>query len=392
MSYKPSRNVFLLGLVSFFNDLSAEMVISVFPAFFVSVLKSGAASLGLVEGIADGVANIIKIYSGRLSDYINKRKPFMMVGYAFSVFTRPVYMLVTHIYGVVGLRLVDRVGKGLREAPRDAILSLSTPPEQIGRAFGFHRAMDTLGGITGPLAAYFILETYPGAFDKVFLSAFVIGLLAIVSIFFVRDVVNGFHSNKKLAFGNLSMYSTDFKQYLLALFLLSVGSMPVVVLLLKTQGIGTLTIASIPLFYMLYNLSYAGFSIPAGRLSDRWGAKSVIRLGYLVLLGSYVFLAYANTIPLLIVGFLLLGFFPALTDGVQRALASDLSEPEYRAGALGLVNAVSGLGLLVAGIGGGYLWQHDGVNVALSLASLFVLLGIAMLSFVIPRQGTEPNR
>ena len=147
------KNVFLLGVVSFFNDFSSEMVLSVFPAFFVSVLKSGAASLGLVEGLADGASNIIKIYSGRLSDTIQKRKIFIFIGYSLSVLTRPFYIFTGSVGAVLGLRFIDRIGKGVREAPRDTIISFSALEGELGRSFGYHRAMDTMGGILGPLVA-----------------------------------------------------------------------------------------------------------------------------------------------------------------------------------------------------------------------------------------------
>ena len=185
--YRPPRNVRLLGLVSFFNDFSSEMVLAVFPAFFTSVLKTGASSLGLVEGVADGVANIIKIYAGRISDAKQKRKPFIFLGYTLSVAIRPLYILVSTVGGVLGLRVTDRIGKGLREGPRDAIISLSTPKEELGRAFGYHRMMDTLGAVVGPFIAYLILARYPTGFHAVFLTAFVVGIFAVVSIFFVRE-------------------------------------------------------------------------------------------------------------------------------------------------------------------------------------------------------------
>ena len=182
------RTVFFLGLTSFFNDFSSEMVASIFPAFFISVLKTGAESLGLVEGIADAASNLIKIYSGRWSDRIERRKVFAVAGYTLSVFTRPFYVLAGSVGAVIGLRLMDRIGKGLRDAPRDALISLSTPKEEIGRSFGYHRAMDTLGAIVGPLVAYVVLLYSPMAFNSVFIIAFIIGLLAVASLWLVQDM------------------------------------------------------------------------------------------------------------------------------------------------------------------------------------------------------------
>lgn len=379
--YRPPRNVFLIGLTSFFNDMSNEMVLAIFPAFFTSVLKAGAGSLGLVEGLADGAANIIKIYAGRYSDKIKKRKPFMILGYGVSVATRPIYLLAGTVGGVIGIRVADRIGKGLREAPRDAIISLSTPAEEMGRAFGFHRMMDTFGAILGPLVAYLILRAYPEGFNIVFVVAFIIGLFAIASLVFVKDIV-GEARKGNISLGSLAVFPPDFKRYLVALFLLSAGSLPVAVLLLKTQHLG-FSLASIPLFYMLYSLSYAGFSVSAGGMSDRIGARTVMRIGYVILLIGYFVVALAEGAIILALGFLVLGLFPALTDGVARALAAELSPEDHRAGAYGLVNATAGFGLMFAGIAGGYIWEHFGVNYALFAGGVFVIVGIVVLSTVI---------
>lgn len=382
MAYRPSKNVFLLGLTSFFNDLSSEMVLSVMPAFFISVLKTGAGALGFVEGVADAAANIIKIYSGRLSDKIQKRRLFLFLGYSLSVLTRPLYLIVGNVFHVAGLRVVDRIGKGLRDSPRDAIISLSTSDGETGRAFGFHRAIDTLGGILGPLIAYIILKAYPGGFNTVFITAFIVGLCAVLTIFFVTDLAQKTRDGviSRASFRN---FPGSFKRYIAALFFLSVGSIPVAVLLLKTQHVG-LALASIPLFYLLYNMSYAGFSFSAGSMSDKVGAKKVIFVGYLLLIAGYIFLALAETTAFLIVGFLVIGLFPALTDGVARAFASELSSESERGGAFGYVNAISGIGLLLGGIVGGFLWQQFSPEIAFICATIVVCAGLGILSTVHP--------
>ena len=176
------RNIFLLGITSLFNDLSSEMVYAVFPAFFTTVLGAGASSLGLVDGVAEAASNLFKIYSGSLSDRLQMRKPLVVAGYFLSVLTRPFYALAATVPDALGLRFLDRMGKGLRDAARDAIISFSTPKEELGRSFGYHRAMDTAGAILGPLAAYLILSRFPSRFNFVFLAAFGAGVLALLTL------------------------------------------------------------------------------------------------------------------------------------------------------------------------------------------------------------------
>ncbi|MGZ5934686.1 MAG: MFS transporter [Rhizomicrobium sp.] len=371
------RNIFLLGLTSLFNDFSSEMVYAVFPAFFTAVLGAGAASLGLVDGVAEAASNLFKIYSGNLSDRFQVRKPLVMAGYTLSVLTRPFYAIVFAVPGALGLRFLDRVGKGVRDAARDAIISLSTPKAELGRSFGYHRAMDTTGAILGPLVAYLILSHFPSHFNVVFFTAFGVGILAIMSLLFIKDVIVPVSAKQTRLAASLAGFSVSFKLYLVAIFVLSIGSLPVAVILLKTESIG-LVIADIPLFYMVYNVSYAGFSMAAGKASDRIGARTVILVGYAVLLLSYFLLNIAHAIWPLVLGFLVLGLFPALTDGVQRAYASTLTSEDLRGSGLGWLNAASGFGALVAGIGGGYLWQAHGPGAALLAASAAVVAGLVL--------------
>jgi MFS family permease len=352
------------------------MLFSVLPAYFIVVLKAGAASLGLVEGISEGCSNLIKIYSGHLSDKLHRRKIFVVTGYALSVMTRPLYSAVSHVPSTFSLRFLDRVGKGLRDAPRDALISLSSSSEQMGESFGYHRAMDTVGAIIGPLLAYVILKNFPAGFHLIFATSFGIGIVALVSLFFVSEIPETILPGKTLvdSFGH---FSTAFKRYLLSVFILSAGSLPIAILLLKTQSIG-LTVYSVPLFYTVYNLSYAGVSMTAGRMSDQHGTRSLIIAGYLILNLSYIALYFASSVPTLVVSFLILGLFPAFTDGVQRAHAAKLTVEEQRGGAYGSLNAVSGIGVMAAGIGGGYIWQFFGPSLALLVATITVVVGLLL--------------
>jgi MFS family permease len=369
------KNIFFLGLTSLFNDFSSEMVFAVFPAFFTSVLKAGAASLGLVDGVAEGLSNFFKIFSGSFSDKFQSRKPLIVFGYVFSVLTRPFYIFTSTVGAALGLRVADRIGKGFRDPPRDAIISLSSPKEELGRSFGYHRAMDTMGSILGPLVAYLILRFYPLHFNTVFLTAFVVGIFTILTLFFISDVAIKNAKAKTSFISGFKNLSGKFKLFIIAIFILSIGSLPIAVMLLKTESIG-LMIADIPLFYMIYNLSYAGFSMFAGKMSDKFGTRIIIFIGYFILLISYFFLNLAHSPWILAFSFLLLGLFPALTDGVQRSLTAKISDNEVRGSAMGLLNAAVGFGALIAGIGGGFLWQTYGSTIAFLVSGGVVILGL----------------
>ncbi len=374
-----NKNIFTLGLTSFFNDFSNEMILSAFPAFFTSVLKSGAASLGLVEGIADGAANFLKIYSGNLSDKLHKRKIFIFIGYMLSVAIRPFYMFMGSIGGVLGLRVLDRIGKGVREAPRDVIISVSSKENEIGRSFGYHRAMDTAGGILGPLAAYLILKNVPGQWGFFFMITFFVGLISVATVFFVKDVVTAVSPNGRRVFSwrTFFSFSRRFKLYLFAIFILSMGSLPTAVLLLKTTSVGLL-VASIPLFYMIYSVSYTATSYGAGKLSDKIGISKVLIAGYCILIISYVGMSIANTPFTLGIFFAIMGIYSSCTDATQRSFVAH-SVPEYERGtAYGLFNGAIGFGAMISGILGGLIWQHSGPEYALLISGIIVLFGLVM--------------
>ena len=306
-----------------------------------------------------------------------QRKIFAVAGYTLSVFTRPLYVLAGSVGAVLGLRLADRIGKGLRDSPRDALISLSTPKEEIGRSFGYHRAMDTLGAIVGPLVAYVVLSYNPMAFNSVFIIAFIVGLLAIVSLWLVQDIRQTLKVRRVEVFEG---FSRGVYGYLISIFILSIGTLPMAVLLLKTRDLG-IAIAAIPLFYAISNISYAIFSWPAGRAADAWGTRKIIVIGYGFLILGYLVLVASSSPVVLAVGFLLVGIFSAFTDGVQRSHLSNLVEDRYRGTAYGYLNAAVGFGALIAGIAGGYLWQQFNDTTALIIGTCVLAVGLAVFLY-----------
>ncbi len=375
------RNVFFLGLVSLFNDFSSEMVYSVMPGFLTTVLGAPPVFVGFIEGFADALASIFKIYFGWLSDKIKKRKIMAVTGYSISVSTRWFLALVGGFWQVFLLRSIDRVGKGLRDSPRDALIFESVGRAEAGRSFGYHRAMDTIGGALGPLTAVFLMPLIMNDYRLLFKIAFVFGILAVLTFIFVKDVRKSDPENpgpipKPFSF-SLKEYSGVFREYVAAVFIFGLGLMPLPLMLLRSQEIG-LNGFSIPLMYFVSNFTFVIFAIPAGKLADRIGDKKVIGLGFLAAIFSYLNLAFFSTAWSIVLGFATFGIYSAMTDGVQRALAAKLVPDDKLASGQGYLNAAVGISSLLAGIIGGTVWTKLGSSVALSYGAVMMTIGLAI--------------
>src|SRR3989344_1758082 len=383
------KNVFFLGLVSLFNDFSAEMMYSVMPAFLTVVLGAPPIFVGFIEGLADALASVLKIFFGWFSDKIGKRKILAVLGYTISVATRWFLAIVGNFWQVFALRAIDRVGKGLRDSPRDALISESVEAQESGKSFGYHRAMDTVGATLGPLAAVFLLPVIFNDYRALFKISFVVGILAILTFVFVRDVRKGAGGNQEIGQPDsaphppftfsLASYSHEFKKYLLAVFLFGLGFMPIALLLLKSQEAG-LNGFSMPLMYLIYNLSFVLFAIPAGKLSDRIGEKKVLAGGFLAAILGYLDLAFFSTVAGTILGFIILGLYSAMTDGVERSFASKLVARGKLATGQGFLNSAVGISSLLAGLIGGGIWTWFGSNSALWYGAAMMLIGL--LTFI----------
>ena len=371
------RNVFFLGLVSLFNDFSAEMVYSVMPAFLTTVLGAPPIFIGFMEGFVDALASALKVFSGWLSDKIGRRKIFAVSGYALSVATRSVLALVGNFWQVFVLRIVDRVGKGFRDAPRDALLSESVASGELGRSFGYHRAMDTAGAILGPLGALLLLPLLNNDYRQLFFVAFGLGLLAIVTFFFVREVKTREEicPTVPIAFTfSLRNFSHSFRLFLVAMFLFGLGVMPVSLMLLKANDVG-LPIAAIPALYLMYTISFALFAVPFGRASDAIGEKRVIVFGFCAGIVAYGLLAFAANALTVTFGFICFGLYSAMTDGVSRAFVTKLVPHEQLAQGQGFLQSAIGISSLFGGVVGGGIWTVYGAFFAFSYGVVLMLLG-----------------
>lgn len=368
------RNVFFLGLVSLFNDFSNEMIQSVMPAFLAVTLGVPPVGIGLIEGAADAVASFLKIFSGWFSDKIGRRKLPALLGYALSVSTRPFFALAANFSEVFGLRIIDRVGKGFRDSPRDALLAESADPRELGKSFGYHRAMDAVGGMLGPLVAFLILPLLGGSYSKLFMIAFGVGLLTVFAFVFVKEASRPKGSALPKLNREFFREHRRFSFFILSIFVFGLGTLPITLMLLKPISLG-ISVANIPLLYFIYSVTFVGAAIPLGKLSDKFGKRKTIVIGFAMAVASYLILARAETALAAVAAFIALGFYSAATDGIERAMTARLVNPDYLATAEGLLNAAVGISSFLAGLVGGFIWTASGPAYALYYASALSAVG-----------------
>ncbi len=372
------RPVKTLGLVSLLTDASSEMIYPLLPAFLTGTLKATPAFLGLVEGLAEAVASLLKVASGFLSDRLTRRKPLVVAGYGVSSAVRPLVALAAAPSHVLAVRLLDRVGKGVRSAPRDALLAEITPEGQRCRAYGFQRALDHAGAVVGPLLASALLLAGYGLRTVFALAALPAALAMAALVFGVREgasVPTPLLAPGKRG-GAARPRRRSFHLYLGVLALFSLGNSSDAFLLLKAQEAGV-TLVLIPLLWTLHHIVKAAASTHGGVLADRRGRKNAILAGWFVYAVAYAGFAGAASAGSVWLLFSFYGLFPALTEGPERALVAELAAEGERGRAFGLYHAVTGGMALLASLLTGVLWQRFGAGTALSTGA--ALAGLAAL-------------
>jgi len=377
-----SKNIFVLGLVSFFNDVASEMIYPLVPIFLTSVLGAPVAIVGLIEGIAESTASVLKVISGWFSDKVQKRKPFVVVGYSFSAISKIFLSLAFSWPFVLIARFIDRFGKGTRTSARDALIAESSDASARGKAFGFHRALDTLGAVVGPLLALLAIHFLDNKFRLIFFLAFIpacIGILLL--LFFVKEKKKEAGSSSILRF---TWHNLDpsFKIFLFISFIFALGNSSDAFLILRAKDLG-LSLILVVLAYVLFNFTYAIFSTPAGIISDKIGPKKVLLIGFLLFSGVYLFFGLARSSLFLWFLFPVYGIYMALTEGVGKAYISNLIPQEKSATAFGVYATTIGLTTFFASLIAGLLWTYISVSapfifgslMAVISAFLFVVLG-----------------
>ncbi|MBI2355212.1 MAG: MFS transporter [Deltaproteobacteria bacterium] len=374
-----SANVLILGLVSFLTDVSSEMIYPLLPLFVTTVLGAGPAFLGMIEGVAESTAALLKLASGIMSDRVEGRKRLILAGYSLSSLSRPLIAVAGSPLTVLLLRFSDRIGKGIRTSPRDALIADSTDASMRGRAFGFHRSMDHAGAIVGPLLATVLLAWFAADLRTVFWLAAIPGLLAVILIIArVRDIPRSRPANS----GQQSIRpGKGIRAYLLILLLFTLGNSSDAFLLLRAGELGV-TPGRIPLLWTFFHLVKMLSAMPFGALSDRIGRRGVIVAGWVVYALAYAGFAFATTELQIWLLFAWYGLFYGMTEGVEKAYLSDLARPEERGGAFGWYNFAVGIGALPASLIFGVIWQKASPQAAFAFgASLALLAAVLLLAF-----------
>ncbi len=378
------RNVFISGLVSFFMDISSEMIYPLVPLFLANVLGVNKSVIGLIEGIAESTASLLKVFSGWFSDRIGNRKWLMAVGYGISAISRPIIALAATWHHVMGFRFMDRFGKGIRTAPRDAIIAEASETTYMGRAFSFHRSLDTMGAVIGPALAFFLLGIFSNDYRKVFWLSMIPGIIAVLLIIFFITEKKKVFSVKPAERPKLTMKHFDwrFKSFVLIAGIFAIGNSSDVFLILRAQQIGIPTVM-IPVVYLLFNLIYSLSAIPAGIAADRFGRKRVILLGFILFAVLYYGFAIASDTKAIWILFGFYGLFMGLTEGIQKAFLATIIPQDFKATAFGVYNTVIGIAMFPASLVGGWLWDNISPSATFYFGAITASLSAALFTIFI---------
>lgn len=377
------RNVVLLGLVSFFSDISSEMVYPILPLYLTSVFGATPVLVGLIEGIAESLASLLKVFSGYITDRYKKKKPIAFAGYAAGLLYKLALAVAGSWAGILAARVIDRVGKGIRTTPRDVMVSESASGGRAGQAFGLHKALDMAGSAVGILIAYLLLSGAQGGLNyrRVFLFSLAPALLGLMMFPFIRERKEARSPRQREQFWRgLRRLDGRLKLYLLVAFLFTLGNSSNAFLLLRAKSVG-FDDTTVILLYFLYDLSAALLAVPAGRRSDRVGRKRLLVAGYFVFSIVYLGFAFAGSRPMMIGLFALYGVYTAMIAGVERAFISEIAPAELKGTMLGMHATIVGISLLPASLTAGLLWHGLGPQAPFLLGSALSLLAACLLLF-----------
>ncbi|HEY0671351.1 MAG TPA: MFS transporter [Longimicrobiales bacterium] len=369
-----------LGIVSLLTDMSSEMIYPLLPIFLTQALGASPAFLGIVEGVAETTSSMLKLASGWFSDRIGRRKPLVLAGYGLASIARPLIAVARAPWHVLAIRFTDRIGKGVRSAPRDVLLADAVPPAQRGAAFGFHRAADHAGAVLGPLLASAILLAAPGRYRLVFALAAIPAALSVLLLWLkVTEAKSAILPPKEqLKFEGFAMLPTSLRYFLVILTLFTLGNATDAFLLLRAQQLGV-PLALIPALWATLHVSKMLSSVPGGLLADRLGARRAILSGWLLYALVYVSFAFAGSAWQVWLLFMIYGLFYGLTEAPEKALIAALARPDARGAAFGAYHFAIGIAALPASVIFGLLWQSYGARTALLTGAVIATAAAVML-------------
>ena len=380
---KLPRNVWILGFVSLLMDLSSEIYHALLPTFITVTLGLPALALGAIDGIAEGTANFAKLASGRLSDRSRKRKPWVLLGYGVAALSKPLFPVAQGAPELMGARFADRVGKGIRGAPRDAIIADETPPEIRGRAFGLRQALDTVGALIAPLAAVGLMILFAEDIRAIFWIAVIPAALSfLLALIAVKEPAT------KLAVATFQPLFHGFRELdkpvrrlLAVVFLFSLARFSEGFLILRALDVGVSPVLS-PLALVAFNVGFLALAYPAGALSDRMSPRSILMAGMGILIAANLLLAQDIGLIGLTIGILLWGAHMALTQGIFARMIADVAPDHLRATSFGAFYFVSGVGTLLASLAAGFIWDRDGAATTFIAGAAAAAVALAMLSLL----------
>jgi len=374
-------SIWMLGFVSMLMDISSELIHSLLPVFLVSVLGASAFTVGLIEGVSESAALIVKVFSGTLSDYLGRRKALAVVGYALGALSKPLFAIAASSSMVFTARFVDRIGKGIRAAPRDALVADLAPAQVRGAAYGLRQSLDTVGAFIGPLLAVGLMLLWANDFRAVFWVAVIPGVLAVALLFFgVREPER--HPREKpinpIHWHQIKRFSSAYWWVVVIGAIFTLARFSEAFLILRAQQ-GGLSMAWIPLVLVAMNLVYAASAYPFGKLSDSISHSKLLVLGLVVLIGADLVLAYADTWGVVFVGVGLWGLHMGITQGLLATMVANTAPADLRGTAFGFFNLLSGMMMLVASALAGLLWDRLGPSFTFYAGVLFCTFALALL-------------
>ena len=375
-------NIIFLGLVSFFADISSEMVYPIIPLYLTAAFGATPLLVGFIEGIAESLASLLKVYSGYLTDKYQKKKPVAFIGYATGLIYKIALLVSTSWTGILISRIIDRIGKGIRTSPRDVMVSESAKETDRGQAFGIHKALDMLGSAIGIILSYFILLRFKdntSSYKLIFIISIIPAVIALLMFIFIKEKNTVYPQKERQGFFNqFKNLDQKLKMYLLISMIFTLGNSSNSFLLLRANTAG-FDATSVILLYFIYNVTASLLAIPFGRMSDRFGRKNILITGYIIFAVVYFGFGIADTKIGFMLLFMLYGIYTATTAGVERALITDISPANLKGTMLGLQQTIVGISLFFASIIFGFLWNNFGSFIPFAFGATLSLISAILL-------------